>query len=111
MPGCESGRPSHVAIAEWPRTELSPHHRPRAYGARVVTDLGVSRLMTAAPILSILTFVPLLGGLIVIGLNSENKRFARWLALGFSLAALALTVVLWIQFDRASGELQFEEQH
>src|SRR5205807_5114513 len=47
----------------------------------------------------------------VIGLNPENKRFARWLAFGFSVAALALTVVLWIQFDRASGELQFEEQH
>ena len=67
--------------------------------------------MTATPILSILTFVPLLGALMVIGLNAENKRFARWLALGFSLGSLALTVVLWSQFNRASGELQFEELH
>ena len=61
------------------------------------------------PLLTILTFVPLVGAVMVIGLGAEQKKLARWLALGFSLAALALTLVLWTQFQAASGSLQFEE--
>ena len=67
--------------------------------------------MNAVPLLTILTVLPLLGAVIVIGLDAENKRLARWLSFGFSLAALALTLFLWSQFNRGSGDLQFEEQH
>src|SRR5258707_926781 len=67
--------------------------------------------MTAAPLLSILTLVPFVGACIVIGLGAENKKLAHWLSIAFSLAALALAVFLWCHFDRASGELQFEERH
>ena len=47
----------------------------------------------------------------VVGLGAEQKRLARWLALGFSFGALALALVLWHQFNSASGDLQFEERH
>jgi NADH-quinone oxidoreductase subunit M len=67
--------------------------------------------MTTFPFITILTLVPLIGALIVIGLGAENRRPARRLALGFSFASLALALVLWSQFKSASGELQFEEQH
>ncbi|MGO8929227.1 MAG: complex I subunit 4 family protein [Limisphaerales bacterium] len=63
------------------------------------------------PLLTLLTFVPIIGALAVVGLGSEQKRLARWLSLGFSLGALALTLVLWHQFDSASGGLQFQERH
>jgi NADH-quinone oxidoreductase subunit M len=63
------------------------------------------------PLLSILTFVPLVGGGLVVGLGADRKQLARSLALGFSFAALALALVLWVQFDSASGALQFEEQY
>ena len=51
--------------------------------------------MNGLPLLSILTFVPLLGGLVVVGLGAEQKRLARWLSLGLSFAALALALMLW----------------
>jgi len=67
--------------------------------------------MKGLPLLTILTLVPLLGALVVLGLAQEQKRLARWLSLGISLGAFALALVLWHQFDSASGELQFQERH
>jgi NADH-quinone oxidoreductase subunit M len=67
--------------------------------------------MTFFPFLSILTLVPLVGALVVVGLDSENRKCARRLALGFSFAALGLAMGLWGRFDPASGSLQFEERH
>src|SRR5438552_312750 len=67
--------------------------------------------MNGFPVITILTLVPLIGAVIVIGLGAEKKKLARSLSLGFSFVALALVVVLWSQFNSASGELQFEEQH
>ena len=57
-----------------------------------------------------ITLLPLIGGMIVAGLSDGQKRLARQLALGFSLASLALAIGLWKQFDPGSGELQFKEQ-
>jgi len=67
--------------------------------------------MNALPLLTLLTLVPLIGAVLVIGLSAQQQRLARWLSLGFSFAALALTLVLWRHFNAASGEIQFEEQH
>jgi NADH-quinone oxidoreductase subunit M len=69
------------------------------------------RLMTGFPFISSLTFLPLVGGIIIIGLGAHRKKQARVLGLTFSLVALALAVVLWKHFNAASGELQLEEQH
>ena len=66
--------------------------------------------MNSLPLLTLLTFLPLIGGLIVVGLG-EQKRLARGLAFTVSLLSLALAVVLWKQFDAASGEMQFVERH
>ena len=65
--------------------------------------------MNHLPIITFLTLFPLLGGLIIIGMGPEQKRLARGLALATAFAALALVLVLWSAFDRASGDLQFEE--
>jgi NADH-quinone oxidoreductase subunit M len=67
--------------------------------------------MNGLPLLTILTLAPLLGALVVVGVAPEQKRFARLLSLGFSLGSLALTLVLWHQFNSASGGLQFQERH
>ena len=66
--------------------------------------------MNSFPWLTALTLIPLLGGVIVIGL-SEQKRLARGLTLATSLLSLAVTLFLWKSFNAASGELQFAEQH
>ena len=67
--------------------------------------------MNAFPLITILTAVPLIGGLGILGLSTQNKNIARNMALTASLIALALTCVLWHRFNPASGELQFQELH
>ncbi len=66
--------------------------------------------MTSLPLLSLLTFLPLIGGLIVIGLG-EQRKLARGMAFLVSLLSLALTFVLWENFNAASGEMQFVEKY
>jgi len=67
--------------------------------------------MSAFPMLSALTFLPLLGGLVVMGLPLSGGQLPRRVAFGFSAAALALTLLLWIGFDSGRGGFQFEESH
>jgi len=67
--------------------------------------------MKGVPILTLLTLLPLIGAVVVIGISSEHKRLARWLALLFSALGLALILFLWSGFNAASGQLQFEEQY
>jgi NADH-quinone oxidoreductase subunit M len=67
--------------------------------------------MNAFPLITILTVVPLIGGLGILGLSKQNNNIARNMALTSSLIALALTLVLWHRFNPASGELQFQELH
>jgi NADH-quinone oxidoreductase subunit M len=67
--------------------------------------------MTGIPLISILTFVPLLGALVVAGVDNGRKGLARGLALAFSLVALALALVLWRGFDPSASALPFEERH
>jgi NADH-quinone oxidoreductase subunit M len=61
------------------------------------------------PILTILTALPVAGALLVLALG-RNKNLARYTALAFSFAALALTLFLWFHFDRTSGALQFQQR-
>ncbi|WP_203075004.1 NADH-quinone oxidoreductase subunit M [Falsiroseomonas ponticola] len=65
------------------------------------------------PILSLVTFLPLAGALIILSVRGEEAvvaRNARWTALWTSLITLALSLVLWVRFDSASAEFQFVEQ-
>jgi NADH-quinone oxidoreductase subunit M len=64
--------------------------------------------MSGLPILTILTLLPLVCGIIVVGLH--NQKLARQLALLSSFISLALAIALWISYDK-SGELRFVEQH
>jgi NADH-quinone oxidoreductase subunit M len=76
------------------------------------TNTGVEQAaVTGLPLLTSLTALPLLGGLVVAGLDREQRRLARGLGLGFMLLALALALVLWLNFDGKSGALQFSERH
>ena len=67
--------------------------------------------MTVFPSLSVLTAVPLIGAVTILGLGDKQKSRARILALIFSFIALALTLTLCYRFDSASGKFQFQEMH
>jgi NADH-quinone oxidoreductase subunit M len=67
--------------------------------------------MSRLPLVSILTLVPLIGAFTLVGLSPGSTGLARRLALTFSLVALGLAGLLWMQFDSGSGTLQFTERH
>jgi NADH-quinone oxidoreductase subunit M len=60
--------------------------------------------------LTILTLVPLLGGIVIAGLGAERKNLVRGLALATSLVGLGGALCLWLHFDPKSGGLQFVEK-
>jgi len=69
--------------------------------------------MSSWPILSLVTFLPLVGSALILVLRGEPAavaRNARYLALWTSLITFLLSLVLWFGFDRSSADFQFVEQ-
>ena len=65
------------------------------------------------PILSVTTFLPLAGALLILALRGEDdsvKRNARWIALWATLVTLALSLLMLWRFDPASPAFQFVER-
>jgi len=60
-------------------------------------------------ILSIITFLPLLGAVVIAILGRERTSSIRWVALLFSLLTFLITVRLYFQFDPHRGGMQFTE--
>ncbi len=61
------------------------------------------------PILSLLIWLPILGGIAVL-LCRENLYAARWLALLFSLVTMLLSFGLYTGFDTSTAQMQFVER-
>jgi NADH-quinone oxidoreductase subunit M len=53
--------------------------------------------------LSLITFLPLIGALAVLALPKENKTALRLTAVGSALASLAVSLLAWARFDEAAG--------
>ena len=63
------------------------------------------------PILSLLIFFPVFGGLLLLGSSKENVKGIKVLALVISLLEFALTLPLWFTFDKTTHHMQFVERH
>ena len=64
----------------------------------------------AFPLLSLLVWLPILGGALCLLLGNERPQAARWVGLVTALAALVLSVPLLTGFDMGSAAMQFVEQ-
>ena len=65
------------------------------------------------PLLTLLTFLPLVGAAFILTLRGEDKvvaENARWAALWTSLIVFALSLILWFRFDKTDAGFQFVEQ-
>jgi NADH-quinone oxidoreductase subunit M len=60
-------------------------------------------------LLSIVTFLPALGGLVLLSLPRDQTGVLRRASLAVSVAAFILSVPLYVRFDGASADYQFEE--
>jgi NADH-quinone oxidoreductase subunit M len=70
--------------------------------------------MLTWPILSVTTFLPLAGALLIAALPSHGEaeeRNARWIALWVTLLTFAISLVLVWRFDPSTPDFQFEERH
>ena len=66
------------------------------------------------PWLSLTTFLPIIGALLILllvrGDDRAAQRNARWIALWTTLGTLAVSLVLWINFNPANPDFQFLEE-
>ncbi len=71
-------------------------------------------MSTGFPILSLTTFLPIVGVLLIVILPRRDPaltaRNARWIALWTSLVTFVLSLFIWSGFDPATAEFQFVEQ-
>ncbi|HLF74857.1 MAG TPA: NADH-quinone oxidoreductase subunit M [Anaerolineales bacterium] len=61
--------------------------------------------------LTLLTFFPLVGVLVILLMNSEQKNAIRWAALGTSLITLVISLWMFSQFDASNPNLQLEAKY
>ena len=66
--------------------------------------------MTHLPLLSLLVWLPILGGVLCLALGDARAQAARWTALVFALATLAVSVPLFTGIDFGDAGMQFVEQ-
>ncbi|MGP1395846.1 MAG: NADH-quinone oxidoreductase subunit M [Inquilinaceae bacterium] len=70
--------------------------------------------MATLPILSLITFLPLFGALLLFLLARGPKevvaRNSRWTALWTTVITFGLSLYLWFGFDRGTADFQFVEQ-
>ena len=64
--------------------------------------------MSGLPLLSLVTFVPLLGGALILVLPGASN--ARWIALGTTIVTFALSLMVWASFDNSNPGFQLVEK-
>ncbi|MDH5834086.1 NADH-quinone oxidoreductase subunit M [Luteimonas kalidii] len=62
------------------------------------------------PLLSLLIWLPILGGVLVLALGESRARVARWVSLALALAVFLLSLPLFASFDYAAVGMQFVER-
>ncbi len=63
-----------------------------------------------SPLLSIVTFLPLLGAAFICILPKDADGNARYVALWTTLVTFIVSLLIWINFDITSGSFQFVEE-
>ena len=66
---------------------------------------------TAFPLLSLLVWLPIVGGALCLLLGNARPGAARWTALAFAAATLLACIPLFTGFDYTHGGMQFIERH
>jgi NADH-quinone oxidoreductase subunit M len=63
------------------------------------------------PLLSIVIWLPILGGIAVLAAGDRRPVLARQLALAVAIATFVASIPLWTGFDTRTGAMQFVERH
>src|SRR5207237_8101650 len=109
---CARRHPQRRAPADPLPLPLCVRHADRRRRPDHVVHVCWGALMSW-PILSVTTFLPLVGALFILGIQGEDeaaKRNARWVALWTTIVTFAVSLVLVWRFDAGSPEFQFVEK-
>ncbi len=72
-------------------------------------------MVTNWPILSTVTFLPLLGAVLIMltvrGDDKDARRNARWTAIWTTLITFGVSLAIWWDFDQTNPGFQFVERH
>ncbi len=69
--------------------------------------------MTGWPILSVVTFLPLVGALFIFAIRGDDEiavRNARFVALWTTVITFLLSLLIWVYFDPSTADFQFVEK-
>lgn len=69
--------------------------------------------MAEIPLLSLITFLPLVGALFILTIRGDEEtviRNTRNVALWTSVITFLLSLIIWFQFDRSTSAFQFVER-
>ena len=61
------------------------------------------------PLLSLLVWLPIIGGLLTLAFGESRANAARWFATGIAVLTFAASILLFTGFDMASPAMQFVE--
>ena len=62
------------------------------------------------PILSVLIWLPVVGGLVMLALGERAIGFGRWVALLTTAITFGISTLLWSNFDASTAQMQFVER-
>ena len=62
------------------------------------------------PILSILIWLPIAGGLAMLALGERSIALGRWIALATTAVTFGISTLLWTNFDATTAQMQFVER-
>ncbi len=62
------------------------------------------------PLLTLVIWLPILGGIAVLASGDQAASLSKRLALGVAIATFALSLPLWLAFDSTTAEMQFLER-
>ena len=74
---------------------------------------ALTNFITHLPILSAITFLPLVGALFILMIRGEAEvvaRQSRYVALWTTLFTFVLSLLIWFQFEAGTANFQFEER-
>ena len=74
---------------------------------------ALTNFVHGLPILSAITFLPIVGALLILMTRGEDAvvaRQVRYIALWTTLITFVLSLLIWIQFEPATAKFQFEER-
>ena len=67
-------------------------------------------MLKGVGLLSLLIWLPIVGGLVVLALGDARAALGRWLALAVSILTFVASIPLFAQFDGATAAMQFTER-